>query len=171
MSRHSRILNFSLFTAGVVSCLLANNATAILVTAIVIGTHLRQLKTQEWRLLIQLPVLGWVVDALFLRMHIVNVADELSLLARIGCWAILATTLCHSLYPLMRHLLTAALTGGIWGVIIYGVPILTGRFTTVLAIPLWLLSAMLSGALLLVLFSFVIRTRIQPDIEKKGQLG
>lgn len=161
------IINFLLFSGGLAICLLFNNAAALLASAVVAGNHLRYLKPQEWRLLVQLPVLGWIADAVLLRMDILNGAGDTPELARIACWMLLATTLCHSLYPVIRSFAGALLLGMLWGMLIYVLPTwLSGTYHHGLPWPLFISVAAIIGALLLLLFSFIIRTRIMPDIEK-----
>jgi|GEM_PF-5210133 len=158
------ISNFLLATIGITACLLLNQALALTITALIVGIHLRILKPYEWRLLVQLSVLGWVVDAVFLRMLWLQpyTGDDAIIWPRIFCWTLLASMLCHSLYPIMKKLSTAAVLGAFWAVLFFSAPRLTGQYLSTLSWPVFILSAAISGTLLLLLASFIIRTRVLP---------
>lgn len=158
------IANFLLATLGIASCLLLNQTVALVLTAVIVAIHIPRLKPYEWRLLIQLSVLAWVADAIFLRMQWLQPATiiDAAILPRMLCWTLLATMLCHSLYPIMKKLSSAVVFGAFWGVLFFGLPVIQGQYLSVLSWPILIINAALSGMLLLLLASFIIKTRILP---------
>lgn len=162
MPRARLIQNAALAALGIALCLAFNANAGLLVVAIILGLHCRLLKPQEWRLLIQLTVLGWVMDAVFLRMELLVDTGDISSLSRVLCWPLIASTLCHSLYPAMRQFSTALIVGALWGLLLYGLPLMLGYYQTTLSLTLMLCVAAVVASIILLLFSFIINTRIMP---------
>src|SRR5690554_3925324 len=158
------ISNFLLATLGIAACLLLQQTVAVVFAVIIVSLHLRLLKPYEWRLLIQLSVLGWVANAMFLRMQWLQALDSTAVLPRILCWTLFATMLCHSLYPIMRRLSTAMALGAVWGVIFFSSPVISGLYLSTLSWPQLGASAAISGMLLFLLAAFIIKTRVFPAL-------
>jgi len=157
----ANLSNFLLAIVGIITCFMLPAVIASPLAIIIIAFHLRIIKPYEWRLLIQLSVLGWVVDAIFIRMHWLQLLDDVTILPRILSWTLLATMLCHALYPIMKRLSTAMLFGVFWGWVAYLLPVVvSAQYLSVLSWPLLSLSAAISGMLLLLLAAFIIKTRI-----------
>lgn len=132
----------------------------ILLAAIVLFMRLPNMLPQEWRLWVQMPVLAWVAESILFRMDILQPVLVVPTYTRLALWALLASTLCHSTYFLMKKLPLAFVFGVVWGLLIYLTPVLIGQFTSPNMILLSLSAGTIGG--LLLLYSFVIQQRIKP---------
>lgn len=161
--RTGLIMNAVLAAVGIAGVLAFNLNAGLLITALVLGLHLRRLKAQEWRVLIQLSVMGWIVDSVLLRMNMLTNTSEIESLSRVLCWTIFASAFCHSLYPMIRKFWAAAIVGVFWGLLLYGLPIALAYYQSDYGLITMLIVSSLSCALITVLFSFIINTRILPQ--------
>ena len=157
------ILNALLASVGIASSLAFNPAAGFIVLLLVLGIHCRFIRPQEWRLLIQLTVIGWLFDAVLLRMDLLTATGEIQSLSRVMCWPLLASMLCHSLYPFMRHFLLAMVLGVGWGLMLYGLPLALGYYQASIPLMAMLVVVACVSAIIMLLYSFIIRTRIIPQ--------
>ena len=134
----------------------------------VLAVHWPKLKPQEWRILVQVTVLGWAINAIFLRMHWVDADLHYDLINRILAWTMLATTLCHSLYYVIKSFIGAMIVGAVWGVAYFILPMVSQHILTTSSWSLLLMEAAMSGMLALLIFSFVIQTRIFNERQNYG---
>lgn len=153
-------VNALLFVAGFLACLMLDVTLAILVTGVVLLLHSRRMYPGEWRLLIQTAVLGWLFDAILYRTAVLGPSGQLPELWQLCVWLLFATTLCHSLRFVQRHLALALLAGSLIGVCWYVLQVVLTDVIRLQSWPVFLATIALSWALLLPLLAFVGKTHV-----------
>lgn len=154
-----RLINGLLATAGVGLCLLQVNWLALLALVTVLLLHERISLAGEWRLLLQVSVLGWLHDAILLRSGVLT-GVEMPALWQLCIWPLLGTLLCHALRFVHQRLWLALLLGAVAGPLLSQFLIHATRVDSDWQpLPLLLLMALV-WSLLLPLLVFIARSRV-----------
>lgn len=156
------VLNGLSLAVGVTGCLLLPAKPAVLMTLILLVIHSRISLPGEWRLIIQVTVIGWLYDAILLRSGVLGGLEQPAIW-QLCLWALLATSLCHLLRGLQQWFFLSPLAGAVTGSLLY---LLVTRLTVLE--PLWVIPHFLmviaaSWALLLPLLVFIARRVQMPE--------
>lgn len=123
MGININIYNAMLFHFAWLLCVIGGDTVAIVTSFIVLAIHLRYVSgnLRELTLLLQVMLLGLVVDSLFIIAGVLTGAELLFLppLWLIALWLVFATTLNHCLRWFQQHLPLAILVGAVAGPLSY----------------------------------------------------
>ncbi len=121
------LINLALFQLVWFACIFGGNLAAVLMTPLLLGWHLRQLKPREWPLLLLFTGGGALLDSLLLASGQLRLAGASTdwwphwLLPYwlLLLWLAFATTLLHSLAWLMQRPLVASLAAAVFAPLSY----------------------------------------------------
>lgn len=163
------ILNFIIFQAGWLICILYPTVLSAGIVLLLLMLHL-VLVSQNWRTEIQFigagVVLGSLLDSAWLSAGVLDISDSQTILAPpwlVAVWTIFMTTLCHSLYwvgkTVWMPFVLAPIAGpfAYWSASELGVVLLTDP---VVSLPMLALGWLLLFPLLL-----FIRRSVYPELE------
>lgn len=161
---HRRIKNNSLngvsIIAGIIACLYLGSWPALLVTTLLLAFHRRISLPGEWRLIIQVTVIGWLYDAILLRSGVMEGAGQPGVW-QLCVWALLASGLRHALGGLQNRFAWTPAAGVLIGCALYLMLVWITPMAPAWPLPYWLALIGLSWALLMPLLVFIAGRVVQ----------